>query len=110
VDLFESLIPFLESVDQYEIDELIFVGPIITLGLIVLIFFLFHENLKLRYRAEVNKLRDLLPICANCKKIRDSKGYWHQVEKYIADHTDATFSHGICQKCMEKLYPEYLKN
>lgn len=49
-------------------------------------------------------LRGLLPICASCKKIRDDKGYWNQIETYIEKHSDAQFSHGLCQDCMEKLY------
>jgi hypothetical protein len=55
---------------------------------------------------EVRTLRGIVPICAHCKKIRDDKGYWHQVETYIRTHTEARFSHGICPSCMEKLYPE----
>jgi len=55
---------------------------------------------------EVNTLHGLLPICANCKKIRDDKGYWHDVENYIARHSDADFSHSICPDCMDLLYPE----
>lgn len=56
---------------------------------------------------EVKTLSGLLPICASCKKIRDDKGYWHNVETYINEHSDATFTHGICPECMKKLYPEY---
>ena len=58
---------------------------------------------------EVRTLRGIVPICANCKKIRDDKGYWSQVEKYVSDHTEARFSHGICPDCVEKVYPEYKK-
>jgi hypothetical protein len=57
--------------------------------------------------AKVKTLSGLLPICASCKKIRDDKGYWNQIEGYIRKHSDATFSHGICPECTEKLYPEY---
>lgn len=57
---------------------------------------------------QVKKLSGLLPICASCKKIRDDDGYWHQVEVYIRDHSEARFSHGICPDCMEKLYPGYV--
>jgi PAS domain S-box-containing protein len=52
----------------------------------------------------IKTLKGLLPICANCKKIRDDKGYWNQIEAYIRDHTDAEFSHSICPICAEKLY------
>jgi hypothetical protein len=109
VDLFEKLIPFLESLEQYEVDELFFVGLVFTLAIVILVFFLIYENSILKYQAEVNTLRDLLPICANCKKIRDSEGYWHQVEVYIANQTGTKFSHGICQQCTEILYPELMK-
>lgn len=56
--------------------------------------------------ANVKQLSGLLPICGHCKKIRDDKGYWNQLEQYIHDHTDATFSHGICQECAKKYYPD----
>ncbi len=52
----------------------------------------------------IKTLKGLLPICANCKKIRDDKGYWSQIEGYIESHSDALFSHGICPECEEKLY------
>jgi hypothetical protein len=52
----------------------------------------------------VNQLSGLLPICASCKKIRDDKGYWTQIEAYIRDHSEADFTHGICPECAEKLY------
>ena len=46
--------------------------------------------------AEVKNLKGMLPICGHCKKIRDDQGYWNQMETYISEHTDATFSHGVC--------------
>jgi len=55
---------------------------------------------------EVKTLRGFLPICASCKKIRDDEGYWQQIEKYIQDHSEATFTHGICPECADRLYPE----
>jgi PAS domain S-box-containing protein len=64
------------------------------------------DNLK-KSLTKVRKLSGLLPICASCKKIRDDKGYWNQIEAYIRDHSEAEFSHGICPECSEKLYPEY---
>lgn len=56
---------------------------------------------------KVNVLGGLLPICASCKKIRDDKGYWNQIEIYIRDHSEAEFSHGICPDCAKKLYPDF---
>jgi PAS domain S-box-containing protein len=54
--------------------------------------------------ASVKTLRGLIPICASCKKIRDDKGFWSQVEVYVRDRSDAEFSHDICPDCMKKLY------
>jgi PAS domain-containing protein len=59
---------------------------------------------------DVRTLRGILPICANCKKIRDDQGYWNQVEVYVRDHTEAKFSHGICPECMKKFYPEFAED
>jgi len=56
--------------------------------------------------SEVKQLSGLLPICSHCKKIRDDKGYWNQIEAYIQDHSDAKFSHSICQECAQKHYPD----
>jgi len=55
---------------------------------------------------QVKTLRGLLPVCANCKKVRDDAGYWHQVERYIESHSEAQISHGICPDCARKLYPD----
>ena len=60
-----------------------------------------------RALSEVKTLSGMLPICASCKKIRDDKGYWNQIEEYIRDHSEAEFTHSICQDCAEKLYPEF---
>ena len=56
--------------------------------------------------ARVKKLSGLLPICAGCKKIRDDKGYWNQIELYLKEHSDAIMSHGICPECAKKYYPD----
>ena len=58
---------------------------------------------------QIKTLRGIVPICANCKKIRDDRGYWNQVEVYVRDHTEAEFSHSICPDCMKELYPEYMR-
>lgn len=55
--------------------------------------------------ADVKTLSGLLPICASCKHIRDDKGYWHQVEVFIQQHSAVVFTHGLCPKCLQKLYP-----
>ncbi len=57
-------------------------------------------------RQEVKTLQGLIPICSNCKRIRDDKGGWNRLEAYIQDHSEAKFSHGLCPKCIEELYPD----
>lgn len=54
----------------------------------------------------MKQLKNLLPICCSCKKIRDDEGYWTNLETYLSKHSNAEFSHGICRDCMRKLYPE----
>lgn len=61
--------------------------------------------------AMVKTLHSLLPICSSCKKIRDDKGYWQQIDAYISGHFPAIkFTHGICPDCAKRLYPQYYKN
>ncbi len=57
-------------------------------------------------KEEINTLRGLIPICAECKKIRDDSGFWNQIEAYIERHSQAQFSHGVCPECMHKLYED----
>jgi ligand-binding sensor domain-containing protein len=70
-----------------------------------------HEK-KLKRRVEealakIKVLSGLIPICAHCKKIRDDRGYWNHLERYIKEHSEATFSHGICPECLPLLYPDF---
>lgn len=64
------------------------------------------ENDLMSAKQEITELRSFLPICANCKKIRDDQGYWQQVEMYLADHTGVELTHSICPDCARELYPE----
>ncbi len=57
--------------------------------------------------ANIKQLTGLLPICSHCKKIRDDTGYWQQIEQYIHEHSEAEFSHSICQDCAKKHYPDF---
>ena len=57
---------------------------------------------------EIKKLQGFLPICSNCKKIRDDKGYWQQIEAYLQQHSEAKFSHTLCQDCLKEFYPNYV--
>ncbi|MDD3992785.1 MAG: PAS domain S-box protein [Desulfobacterales bacterium] len=59
--------------------------------------------------AEIKTLRGILPICSHCKKIRNDKGDWEQIEVYIKEHSEVDFSHSLCPECMKKLYPEMYK-
>lgn len=58
------------------------------------------------YIDEITALRGIIPICMHCKNVRDDEGFWQAVETYVSDHTDAEFSHAICPKCAQELYPE----
>jgi hypothetical protein len=98
---------------------------IIALGLLLsIIVILFIENKTISKRKQVEEerkkliadlqdaatkiktLRGLLPICTTCKKIRDDKGYWNQIESYIREHSEAEFTHSMCPICAKKFYPE----
>ena len=58
----------------------------------------------------IKTLRGIIPICANCKKIRDDDGFWSQVEVYVRAHSEAEFTHGLCPDCVEELYPDYARD
>jgi len=57
----------------------------------------------------IKTLHGLVPICSNCKKIRDDRGYWEQVEAFVEKHTHAEFSHSLCPECFAVLYPDYAR-
>ncbi len=61
---------------------------------------------RIKTHIEVKILRGLLPMCAKCKKIRDGEGFWKQVDSYLEAHSQLTFSHGICEDCMDDLYSD----
>lgn len=63
-----------------------------------------HADLE-RLFAEVKTLGGMLPICGHCKKVRDDKGYWNQIETYLNEHTNAEFTHGICPDCAKEVFP-----
>ena len=95
---------------EYIITSSIFV----CIALIVPIWIIIRDVTRLEKTTEqlqgaldsVETLEGLLPICANCKNIRDDDGYWHRVEIYIRNNSKAEFSHGICPACAQKLYPD----
>jgi hypothetical protein len=59
--------------------------------------------------ADVKVLGGLIPICSSCKKIRDDRGFWNQLEAYLNDHSEATLTHGICPDCAQKIYPDAVR-
>ncbi|MFP4547309.1 MAG: tetratricopeptide repeat protein [Fidelibacterota bacterium] len=75
-----------------------------AVGIIVIIS-LFAIYLVLKQR-QIKRLYGLVPICTSCKKIRNDSGYYEQLEEYVAENSEASFSHGICPDCMEELYPD----
>jgi DNA-binding response OmpR family regulator len=56
--------------------------------------------------AKVKTLSGFIPICASCKKLRDDKGFWSQLEQYVLEQTDAQLSHGLCPECLKKFFPD----
>ena len=92
---------------------------LLTYGIVVIVSFALESSRGYYYNALLNEkksleealsqvktLRGLLPLCAYCKKVRDDQGYWNQIEAYVAEHSHADFSHGICPECAQKYYPE----
>jgi AmiR/NasT family two-component response regulator len=73
-----------------------------------------NEELKIKNKQlqdaldKIDTLSGLLPICASCKKIRDDKGLWHEIEEYIRQHANVDFSHSLCPDCLERLYPDFI--
>ncbi len=89
-----SLLPF-QTKDLMK--NIFFLGSAAVITIIIqLTLFKFSRRVKI--------LEGLLPICAKCKKIRDDKGYWNQIEPYIREHSEADFTHGLCPDCIKELY------
>ncbi len=61
-------------------------------------------------KEEIKVLHGILPICSVCKKIRDDKGDWNQIESYISKYSEAKFSHGLCPECGIEIYPDYYQD
>jgi hypothetical protein len=119
-DFLERIVEFSKQHENWEMDELITMAIFLVVALALFSMRRWQEvtkskieitkkNKKLQKAlAEIKQLRGIVPICASCKKIRDDKGFWHQVEEYVRDHTDAEFSHGVCPECIIKLYPDFI--
>ncbi|MBI4776216.1 MAG: hypothetical protein HY788_18895 [Deltaproteobacteria bacterium] len=120
-DIFEHIYRFSRTHEAYELDEVlsIFIFLVFSMSFFAICRWMEvnrtlgelikkHGELEKAF-AEIKQLRGIIPICSSCKKIRDDEGYWHMVEEYIQNHSDAQFSHGICPECFEKVYPELMK-
>lgn len=116
VDLLEMLVAVSRDHEKWELDELIVTGGLSCFVLLGFVFRRWVVSRRLRKKlarqytelknvhAEIRRLKGIVPICSSCKKIRDDKGFWQQVEQYIEDHSDAVFSHGMCPDCLDKYY------
>ncbi|WDP88734.1 MAG: hypothetical protein HUN04_02880 [Desulfobacter sp.] len=115
-DLLEKIVNFSNRYEAYEIDEWISVAitlVFVFLGILInrvrkhtcLISTLKKSNQDLESALnEVKTLQGLIPICSKCKKIRDDKGYWNDLESYLEKNSDASFSHSLCKECSDELY------
>jgi hypothetical protein len=110
IDLSEIRAPFIKTIVISCIIGLIMIiiGSIVFIGITNPLIQRLSDTVKRLQDAldNVKTLSGLLPICSSCKKIRDDKGYWNQIESYVREHSDADFSHSICPECARKLYPE----
>jgi len=114
IDLLEKIVEFSERYEKYEIDEIVSTAVMLAACLLFFSFRRWIETTKLLKAIEVQneelrtaketikRIEGIIPICMHCKEIRDDSGAWHQLEKYICENSDAEFSHGICEKCMER--------
>ena len=66
--------------------------------------------LSIKLYKRIRVLEGFIPICAKCKKVRNAENQWEQMEKYITQHSLATFSHSICPDCTKQLYPDFYDN
>src|SRR5574340_577943 len=126
-DFIELFYRWSRAHEEWQIDEIFTAFVIFTIGLSIFSFRRWREQVRehaelIRLMAEKEKmitelqeaadkiktLRGFLPICAHCKKIRNDEGYWQQVEKYITEHSEVQFSHGICPSCAKEFYSELL--
>ncbi len=82
------------------------INALIRICILILLAYLVDRVAKesIASKKEVKLLEGLLPICASCKKIRDSSNEWRQLEEYITRHSEAKFTHGVCPECAQKLY------
>ena len=127
IQFFEVFYQWSRVHEEWQIDEIFTAFIILTIGLSIFSFRRWREQVRehselillmvekemmiveLHEATEKIKiLKGFLPICSHCKKIRNDEGYWQQLEKYISEHSEAQFSHGICPTCAKEHYSELL--
>jgi CRP/FNR family cyclic AMP-dependent transcriptional regulator len=94
------------SLDQLDLCQEIEKYPTLAIELLQML----SRRIRAIEKSMVTTLGAYLPVCANCKNIRQVDGSWTPIEEYIADHSETEFSHSFCPECLKKLYPEYYKD
>ena len=110
-DLQDRVDSFCDLYERFEVDEIMVVGLLLIPVSMIYFWRRWQEIRQANERLgtaldEINHLRGIIPICCSCKKIRDDDGYWHEVETYFKTHLDTSFTHGICDDCIQQYYPE----
>lgn len=111
IDLLEIISGYSRNNEKYEIDELLPTFASLAVGLFYFVVRRWIESRRTvaelkNAQSEIKILRGILPICSICKKIRDDRGYWNQLESYMSKHSEILFSHSICPECAQKYYPD----
>jgi len=88
-------------IDQWDLRKEIVKYPVLAIELLQML----NRRLRALEKSFVNTVGTVLPLCANCKKIKDQNGAWVTIEEYIADNTDSEFNHEVCPECTDKLCP-----
>lgn len=105
---------FSHRYEHLEVDEIITMIIFLVFGLFIFSLRRLKEIRTTRNElqnalSQIKELKGIIPICSSCKSIRNDDGFWEQVDVYIQKNTDAKFTHGMCQECINKHYPEFTK-
>lgn len=120
-ELLERVVSYSRQHEHWQLDEFLIVFIFLVFAMAMFAFLrwrdvgrseqnLAQRNAELQQAlADIRQLKGIIPICAACKSVRCDEGFWHRVEVYISEHSAAEFSHGICPECLERLYPELVR-
>lgn len=120
-DISEIIVGYVQKHKDWELDELITISIYLVFSFVFFSIRRWFESVRSEKElkrsldnlqkalAEVKQLKGILPICTYCKKIRDDEGYWHKVEEYIQQHSEADISHSLCPKCRIIIYEDVEK-